>query len=112
MDGWFQSFLLRQSGTLLKDDDDDDDDDDVRAGAKRTVMTFREDSNGHRYCVYTVIFVSAAVVLTASSHGSQQDDRDIGALVIDHLTADISAQCELMACQLTPVAKPAVTSVI
>ena len=111
MDGWFQSFLLRQSGTSLKDDDDDDDDD-VRAGAKPTVMTFREDSNGHQYCVYTVIFVSAAVVLTASSHGSQQDDRDIGALVIDHLTAGVSTQCELMACQLTPAAKPAVISVI
>ena len=54
MDGWFQSFLLRQSGTSLKDDDDDDDDD-VRAGAKPTVMTFHEDSNGHWYCVYIVI---------------------------------------------------------
>ena len=52
------------------------------------------------------------MVLTTSSHGSQQDDRDIGALVIDHLTAGVSAQCELLACQLTPVAKLAVTSVM
>ena len=45
---------------------------------------------------------------SGSSASPQQDSRDIGASVIDHLTAGVSAQCELMT---TPGTKSAITSI-
>ena len=67
MDGWFQSFLLRQSGVLLKDDDNGDD---VRAGAKPTVMTFCEASNEH-YCVHVGLHVIIVCLCSCASQWVQ-----------------------------------------
>ena len=110
LQGWFQKFLVQQSNTSPTSDNDDD----VSSGqaevlpSTEAVTTFCENGRTpldgcYVYAFMLFMYVSVVAVVTTESSTtgdgySQQDGGDIGASVIDHLPAGVSAQCEFAIC--------------